>query len=171
MFKKLQIESEEPLKKLLKQSESVLLKSIQLVHYPSALKQAISSSEWRNNYHKIDSLNQPLLDSVSGKAGVYSLFTQNIKKQWDVLYIGQTQSKTARQRIRSHIVWRNKQTRSGKFTGSQFDEVQGIIMAGEELGFSFVEIYPAPIRHYIEENLIKKLNPPWNKHKRAKHKV
>ena len=171
MFKKIQIESEEHLQRLLAKSKTVLLKSIQSVHYPASLRRVGSSSEWRNIYNKIDKLNSELLHHVSGKAGVYSLFTQNDKKQWELLYIGQTQSKTARQRIRSHIVWRNKQTKSGKITGSQFDEVQNVIMSGKELGFSFVEIYPAPIRHYIEENLIEELNPPWNKHKTNKNKV
>ena len=127
--------------------------------------------KWRQNYKEIDRLNEILLDNISRKAGVYSLFTPNEKKQWELLYIGQTQSKTARQRIRSHIVWRNKKTESGKFTGSQFDEVQKIVMSGKELGFSFVEIYPAPLRHYIEENLIEELSPPWNKHKTTKKQV
>jgi len=50
-----------------------------------------------------------------------------------------------RQRIRSHIVWRNKNTKSGKITGSKFDEVQKITLSGKKLGFSFVEIHPAPL--------------------------
>jgi len=104
---------------------------------------------------------------VAGKAGVYSIFRLKKNKQWELLYTGQTQSKTARQRIRSHIVWRNKKTTSGKFTGSQFDEVQRIIISGEKLGFSFIEIFPAPLRHYIEEMLIEVLRPPWNRHNKV----
>lgn len=170
MFKTLQIKTEEHLRLLLTQSKSALLNSIQNIHYPTSLRGDGAISKWCDIYQEIDELNKKLLDNITKKAGVYSLFTPK-KNQWELLYIGQTQSKTSRQRIRSHIVWRNKKTKSGKFTGSQFSEVQEIIMSRKELGFSFVEIHPAPLRHYIEENLIKELNPPWNKHKTNKKKV
>ena len=166
MFECLTIETEEPLRLLLKQSELALFESVQNVNYPNSLKRDDAIAKWSQIYQEIDRLNKDLLANINRKAGVYSLFSSKGKRQWKLLYIGQTQSKTARQRIRSHIVWRNKKTPSGKITGSQFDEVQRIIMSGYELGFSFVEIYPAPLRHYIEENLIGNLNPPWNKHKK-----
>jgi excinuclease UvrABC nuclease subunit len=168
MFKTLKIETEEHLRLLQNESKSALFNSIQNVHYPTSLRGNGAISNWSKEYKEIDKLNKILLKNISNKAGVYSLFTKKGKKQWDLLYIGQTQSKTARQRVRSHIVWRNKKTKSGQITGSQFDEVQKIIISGKELGFSFVEIHPAPLRHYIEENLIEDLNPPWNKHKTNK---
>jgi len=171
MFESIKIESEEALRSLLKESKKALLNSIQNIQYPSILKKKGAILKWEQNYQEIDRLNESILDNISRKAGVYSLFKQNSKKQWEWLYIGQTQSKTARQRIRSHIVWRNKKTESGKFTGSQLDEVQRVVALGKELGFSFVEIHPAPLRHYIEENLIEELSPPWNKHKTTKKQV
>ena len=165
MFKILKIEIEEHLRKLVIKLKEVLQNSIQIVHYPTSLRRNGSISEWSQKYKEIDKSNQKLLNHISNKAGVYTLFTLDGQDYWKILYIGQTQAKTARQRIRSHIVWRNKKTKSGKITGSQFDEVHEIIMSGKELGFSFVEIHPAFLRHYIEENLIEELNPPWNKHK------
>jgi hypothetical protein len=153
------------------QSKYALLNSIQNVHYPKLLRMDGAISYWREHYKEIDSGNKELLDNITNKAGIYALFSLKEKGQWELVYIGQTQSKTSKQRIRSHIVWRNKKTKSGKFTGSQFDGVQEIVMSGKELGFSFVEIYPASLRHYVEENLIEKLNPPWNKQKVNKKKV
>lgn len=171
MFKSLQIKTEEHLRLLMTQSKSALLNSIQNVHYPAFLRIDGAISKWRETYQEIDALNKNLLDNINKKAGIYALFMPKEKDQWELLYIGQTQSKTSKQRIRSHIVWRNKKTKSGKFTGSQFDEVQEIVMSGKELGFSFVEIHPAPLRHYVEENLIEELSPPWNKHKTKKKQV
>ena len=164
MFKILKIETEEHLHRLLTKSKEVLQSSIQIVHYPTSLRVNGVISEWSQKYKEIDKSNQKLLDHISQKAGVYTLCTKDRQDHWKILYIGQTQSKTARQRIRSHIIWRNKKTKSGQFTGSKFDEVQGIILSGSKLGFSFVQIHPASLRHYVEENLIKELNPPWNQH-------
>lgn len=171
MFKTLRIDSEEHLRKLMTKSKRALLKSIQTVQYPLPLRKGRSFSKWSQRYKEIDELNQELLGHISFKAGVYSLFKLDGQNKWEILYIGQTQSKTARQRIRSHLVWRNKKTKSGKITGSQFDEVQKIVMSGKELGFSFVEIEPAPLRHYVEETLIEELSPLWNKHKTIKKQV
>ena len=171
MFKTLKIESEKYLCDLFNKSKEVLSDAIHSVQYPSSLKKNGAISRWSKKYKEIDKLNQELLNQISGKAGVYTLSTLNKKERWKILYIGQTQAGTARQRIRSHIVWRNKKTKSGKITGSQFDEVQKVVMSGKELGFSFVEIHPVPLRHYIEEKLIEELNPPWNRHKTKKKKV
>ena len=167
MFKTYKIKTEEHLRELLEKSKTALLNSIQIVHYTSSLRGEKAISTWSQKYKEIDKLNKELLKHISNKAGVYSFSTSEGRGR-KILYIGQTQSKTARQRIRSHIVWRNKKTKSGKITGSQFDKVQKIIISGKELSFSFVEIQPAPLRHYIEENLIEELNPPWNKHKTSK---
>lgn len=109
-------------------------------------------------------MNKNLLGHISGKDGVYALYILDGNNNWAIQYVGQTQSKTSRQRIRSHIVWRNKITKSRKITGSKFDEVQETILSGKRLGFSFVEIHPASLRHYVEETLIKDLQPPWNFH-------
>jgi hypothetical protein len=169
MFKILKYEEYEQLYKFVSEAERLLKGSVQTVNYPVELKIDGAISKWRHKYKEIDTANQNLFENISDKAGVYTLSTLDKDNNWEILYIGETQSKTAKQRIRSHIVWRNKETKSGKITGSQFDQVQTIIMAGKDLGFSFVEIQPAAMRHYIEENLIEKINPPWNKHKKLKN--
>ena len=95
MFECLTIETEEPLRLLLKQSESALFESIQNVNYPNSLKRDDAIAKWRQKYKEIDRLNKDLLDNINRKAGVYSLFSSKGKRQWQLLYIGQTQSKTA----------------------------------------------------------------------------
>jgi hypothetical protein len=69
-----------------------------------------------------------------------------------------------KQRIRSHLVWRNKKTKSGKFTGSKFDEVQHHISHGFDIALSFIEIEPESLRHYVEEMVLARSNPEWNFH-------
>jgi hypothetical protein len=99
MFKILKVETEEHLHKLVTKSKEVLQSSIKIVHYPTSLRVNGVNSEWSQKYKKIDKLNQELLDHISKRAGVYTLCTQDKQDQWKILYIGQTQSKTARQRI------------------------------------------------------------------------
>jgi len=171
MFNIIKFGTEEPLLRLVSESKEVLRNSIQIVQYPSSFRKKRSGMDWSQKYRETDKLNQELLKNISNKAGVYTLFSRIGEDHWEFLYIGQTQAKTARQRIRSHIVWRNKETESGQFTGSKFDEVQEIIMSGKELGFSFIEVQPASLRHYVEEKLIEEINPLWNKHKTNKNKV
>ncbi|MCD6185961.1 MAG: GIY-YIG nuclease family protein [Deltaproteobacteria bacterium] len=168
MFKTYKIKTDKHLRELLDKLKAALLNSLQIVNYPTSLRGKAAIFKWNLNYKEIDKINNELLKNISNKAGVYLLSTYEGRRR-KILYIGQTQSKTARQRIRSHIVWRNKKTKSGKITGSQFDKVQKIIVSGKKLNFSFVEIQPASLRHYIEENLIEELNPPWNKHKTSKY--
>jgi hypothetical protein len=171
MFKRIEVETEEHLLKLVASAKDHLSKSINKVHYPDDLRDEVSIAEWKDKYKIIDKMNKSLLSNISSKDGVYALYILNGNNNWEIQYVGQTQSKTARQRIRSHIIWRNKNTKSGKITGSKFDEVQEIILSGKKLGFSFVEIHPAPLRHYVEETLIKDLHPLWNLHGMIKNKA
>jgi len=171
MFKRIEVETEEHLLKLVASAKEHLSKSINNVRYPDDLRNEEGLSEWKDKYKMIDKLNKSLLSHISNKDGVYALYILNGNNNWEIQYVGQTKSKTARQRIRSHIVWRNKNTKSGKITGSKFDEVQKIILSGKKLSFSFVEIHPAPLRHYVEETLIKDLQPPWNLHGMIKNKA
>lgn len=75
MFKTLQIKTEEHLRLLLTQSKSALLNSIQNIHYPTSLRGDGAISKWCDIYQEIDELNKKLLDNITKKAGVYSLFT------------------------------------------------------------------------------------------------
>jgi len=86
------------------------------------------------------------------------------KEKSELKYIGQTKSTGARGRIRSHLVWRNKDTKSGKYTGSKFDEVVDKVTSGKCIYLSFCEISPSSLRHYVEEQLFIGVKNGWNKH-------
>jgi len=164
IFNRVKIKSEASLIKLTNDVKSKLTETIIKVQYPTCLRCEKGIHEWESKYKEIDTLNKEMLDSVSNRAGIYAIYSLKGNNNWTIQYIGQTQSKTSKQRIRSHIIWRNKKTKSGKITGSKFDEVQENILFGQNIGFSFVEIYPEALRHYVEETLIIDLQPPWNKH-------
>lgn len=164
IFKRVKIKSESSLMKLTNNVKSKLTETIFKIQYPTCLRCKKGINEWELKYKEIDTLNKEILDSVSNRAGIYGIFLLTYYNNWKIQYVGQTQSKTSKQRIRSHIVWRNKNTKSGQITGSKFDEVQKNVLIGQNIGFSFVEIYPEALRHYVEETLIIGSQPPWNKH-------
>jgi hypothetical protein len=82
--------------------------------YPDELRTKHDLETWRLCYKKIDLLNKGVLAEVKGKAGVYALFVAENGRDWTLKYIGQSKGALTRQRIRSHIVWRNNDTPSGK---------------------------------------------------------
>ena len=89
---------------------------------------------------------------------------QEPNKIIELKYVGQTNAKGAKQRIRSHLVWRNKETKSGKYTGSKFDDVVNNVILGKSIYLSFCEISPESLRHYIEEKLFSSVENGWNIH-------
>jgi len=115
-------------------------------------------------YTKIAEINPGLLGPIGGRSGVYAIFTAGPKANWTLKYIGQSAEDGVRQRVRSHLVWRNRATPSGRFTGSQFDNVCEAVANGKHIGFSFVEVAPASLRHYVETELIGRYSPSWNLH-------
>jgi hypothetical protein len=155
----------DPLTQLRADAEKCLRASVEEFVYPSALKgRGANHKLWEIQCSEIDLLNQKTLKSVDGRAGVYAIFTAERQQGWDLQYLGQVKSAGARARIRSHLVWRNKKTKSGRYTGSKFDEVQAALRQGKDIGFAFVQIEPAALRHYVEEVLIHSLQPGWNFH-------
>jgi len=169
MFEKIEFKIEDQLLKLVADAKMKLSQSIQNIQYPDDLTKEDGKTKWKKKYKEIDKLNKNLLYNISDKNGVYALYLREDNDDWTIQYAGQTKSGTSRQRIRSHIVWRNNNPKAKKITGSKFDEVQQNILSGKKLGFSFVEICPGSLRHYIEENLIKDLHPPWNLHGKIKN--
>lgn len=148
----------DPLKQLVKSARVSLTENMRLVSYPEGLTMA----NWRSNYKKIDKLNSDLLKAIQDKSGVYAILTFDHRRNIILRYIGKTFSKYSRQRIRAHLIWRNKITKSGKFTGSKFDEVQETVSKNKSVYIAFVEIKPATLRHYVEGILLEYFSPEWN---------
>jgi predicted nuclease of restriction endonuclease-like RecB superfamily len=72
---------------------------------------------------------------------------------WELSYLGQTDSKYAKQRMSQHLIKASKTTTSKL---AEFKEK-------EELGFKSIVVEPQELRHYFETLLIQKLRQN-NKH-------
>jgi hypothetical protein len=132
------------LEKFVKNVEIQLLKdeARELVNYS---KQNISP--W--NADKIDADNQDLLNSVSGSANIYAIFTApKNSKIFTLRYIGKTTKKLARQRVRNHLITKNEKT------GAKLWKIISHVQAGGSVKISWVSIEPESLRNYIEEELI-----------------
>jgi hypothetical protein len=99
--------------------------------------------------HQIEEteLNKNILNSIGGKSGVYAIW---VKKETEVSirYIGHTDGKTSRQRIRNHFITKHDRT------GAQLENVKEAIKEKCQVGLTFVEIDPPSLRLYVEMILI-----------------
>jgi hypothetical protein len=108
---------------------------------------------------QIDAENQSLLDSVSGTANVYAIFTApKNSNEFTLQYIGKTTKKLARQRIRNHLITKHEKT------GAKLTKIISHVQAGGAVKLSWVAIEPESLRSYIEEELINRHNEAnWNR--------
>jgi len=158
------LKSEKELLLLVDEVKSNLDTSRVLFNYPEALTNKRDLSLWEACYKDIDKLNKDTLELIAKRSGVYAIYVAASGKEVNLMYVGQTEEKGSKQRIRSHIVWRNKNTKSGKYTGSKFDEVFDAVTSGKSIYISFCEVFPPSLRHYVEENLFKHVSNGWNIH-------
>jgi catechol 2,3-dioxygenase-like lactoylglutathione lyase family enzyme len=154
----------DPLQLLTETALTALKTRVVRVQYPAELCQPRTNAEWLGHCHRIPRHNPGLFESIKGRSGVYVILTAAPASQWTLRYIGQSNAEGMSKRIRSHLVWRNKETQSGSFPRSKFDEVSKSVAEGKHIGFSFVEIDPASLRHYVEDTLIRRFHPRWNVH-------
>jgi hypothetical protein len=162
MYKEVEISDKKILKELLSSARKCLNSTKVKFIYPDLFKEKGAVDTWKEHYKEIDKANIDVLNNIDKRGGVYAIFAAKPKKEWQLKYIGQTKSESSKQRIRSHLVWRNKKTKSGKSTGSKFDELQRLVVSGHDVALSFVEVSPESLRHYVEEELINKTQPQWN---------
>lgn len=101
------------------------------------------------NAAQIDAENQSLLNSVSGAANVYAIFTApKNTSEFTLRYIGKTTKKLARQRIRNHLITKNEKT------GAKLWKIISHVQAGGAVKIAWVSVEPESLRNYIEEELI-----------------
>ncbi|MDN3660370.1 hypothetical protein [Vibrio agarivorans] len=62
-----------------------------------------------------------------------------------------------RQRIRNHLITKHEKT------GSKLQNIKQAVSGGCQVSVSFISIEPESLRNTIEEELIKKYSPEWNK--------
>jgi hypothetical protein len=108
-----------------------------------------ATDKW--NTELIRAENSDILDQTTNKTGVYAIFVQE-----KLVYIGQVQSQGARACFQAHFISKDPRT------GSKLEQVKLAVAKKLTVGFSFVEIDPAELRHLIEEKLIRTHSPSWN---------
>jgi hypothetical protein len=125
-----------------------------IMHFTIALADAVPDIEEKNKH---------ILDRISNKSGVYAIWVIT-PEQAAIKYIGHTDGKTSRPRIRNHFITKHEKT------GAQLENVKDAIQAGNRVGLTFVEIEPAELRLYVEVMLIKEILSPdcWNIKSRQK---
>ena len=122
------------------------------MQYPKTLQNEpdISWEKWDSQAENIKEINSEILKSISHKAGVYAIFSRNSSNEnWQVKYIGQTTKQFSKQRLTNHLITKHRNT------GAKLAKVKLSIASGKQVGFSFLQIEPAELRHFVEEKLIK----------------
>ena len=122
-----------------------------LVKYPQD-----SISPW--NTDRLDVANKEILDAISGVANLYAIFAApNGSNLFSLKYIGKTRGKLARQRIRNHLIKKDKKT------GAKLKHVKDHIQSGGQIKISWLKIEPESLRNYLEEELIARhAEAEWN---------
>ena len=168
MFDKKRFYRADLLEKFMRSCEQSLFSTIVEVKYPAILRRKVYNIAdiWSQHYKEIDNKNRILFDKISKKAGVYAIHLKSRgNPKWGITYIGQTQEKSSKSRIRNHLVKKHKNT------GAKLSKVQSAVNKQQRIGFSFVCIEPASMRHYVEEELCGKHKEKllWNIHNRIKN--
>ena len=113
------------------------------------------NSNW--DIEKIKEENSKLLRQLRHNGNLYALYTrENSLSNWRLRYVGQSKSKSLRERISQHLISKNEQT------GSKLENIKGAIFNGEEVALSYIKIEPESLREFIEEHIIRKETPDWN---------
>lgn len=149
----------EELYKFAKECEEILKQEKNIIEfkYPQPLLEA-GFYQWDHFIDEIEdeAENKTILGDISGNGGLYCLYVKKPKEKWALKYIGITNKKGARQRIRNHLI-----TCSSR-TGAKLEEVKKVVFDNRKIGILFIEIEPGALRHTIEEILIECLEPEWN---------
>ncbi len=117
------------------------------------------------NTKKIKEKNESWLKTLRHNVSVYAIFTAQLENEnFTIRYIGQSKSIDARNRLSSHLIKKDKRT------GSKLQFVKEHIKVGGKIKVSHILIEPESLRHYIEEELIKKYSDDldWNSHTKKK---
>jgi hypothetical protein len=87
-------------------------------------------------------------------ANVYAIYVNQ-----ELVYIGQTKSSLSTTRLTNHLFYKHEKT------GSKLAKVKESIKESKTISISYISVEPESLRHYIEDELIKKYtltNTLWN---------
>lgn len=117
--------------------------------------------------YQLTKLNEHVLKKASRNANLYAIFVSRCEgESYELLYIGKTTNRLARQRIRNHLIAKHDKT------GSVLDKVKEVVKAGGAISIAWVKIEPESLRNYLEEELIRR-HPEayWNRENQSKLKL
>jgi predicted small secreted protein len=129
-----------------------------VINYPSKYIQS-----WDEEKIRIE--NEEWLKKLRHNVSVYAIFTASSESEdYTIKYIGQSKSSEARGRLSNHLI--KKDTK----TGAKLELVREHIRNGGKIKVSYILIEPESLRHYVEEELIKKYSTKldWNKNTKSK---
>ncbi|GGM23792.1 hypothetical protein ACFQDN_14590 [Pseudomonas asuensis] len=112
-------------------------------------------------------INKSILDSVSGSANLYAIFTgASGAAECSLRYLGKTTKKLARQRITNHLFRKHEKT------GSKLAQVLAHACDGGTVEIAWIEVHTESLRNYLEEELIiRHPEADWNRENRTKLKA
>ncbi len=84
-------------------------------------------------------------------ANIYAMYINQ-----KLVYIGQTKSSLCTTRLTNHLFYKHEKT------GSKLAKVKESIEDKKSISISYISVKPESLRHYIEDELIKKYKPQWN---------
>jgi len=87
----------------------------------------------------------------NGNKNIYAIFENDT-----LVYIGKTKANLAKERLKNHLFYKNKNT------GSKLKNVKESINNDSYIDISYIYVEPESLRNYIEEELIIKYKPSWN---------
>jgi len=128
------------------------------IKYPS---EYVGDEGWDSD--RLIKKNNSFLSTASGVANVYAIFAaENGSNEYLLRYVGQTKKRYARERLKNHLFKKHEKT------GSKLKDVTDHIKAGGRIKAAWINIEPESLRHFVEEELIGKCDPKWNKHSKKK---
>lgn len=108
--------------------------------------------------------NKSILDSASGSANLYAIFTSAYGEgESSLRYLGKTRKKLARERIKNHLFRKHEKT------GAKLAKVLAHACDRGMVQIAWVEVHPESLRNYLEEELINRHpEADWNRENRKR---
>lgn len=112
---------------------------------------------WREK--DIDNRFRPELKRMKGYGNVYAIFEfrKGDCSNCNIVYIGTSRKYDLDGRIKEHLV------KAADTTYSKLECVKFSVWRGFNIAISYILVEPDNLRFFVEQELIEKLDPPWNK--------
>ncbi len=121
--------------------------------YPEELRAAASTDvQWAARSTLIRESNTGFLLGVgAGDVNCYAIHTRKKNEDWQLRYIGQTDSKRAKSNIMRRLV------PHGGRSDAVFKKCQAAVRSGSEIGLRIIKVEPDTLRSFVHEKMIVEL--------------